>query len=241
MSASPFDLTGKTAFITGASRGIGRAVAVAMAAAGADLALVARSEDGLAGTARAAGEHGRKAFVIPADVTSEDAVDAAVASAIEQLGRIDIVVNNAGGTNFMVPFAELRMAGWDKIMRLNATSVAYVRSDAGPLPVSPRNSTSDARPPSEIATAASNSERERVKRSSESPCASRPRACRRLMIERTSSRRSFPRKYAAVACPASCVATDPRSSSVYTTACLTPTSSVSFASYTSATFICSLP
>ena len=134
MSDSLFDLTGKAAFVTGASRGIGRAVAVAMAAAGADLALVARSEDGLAETARAAGEHGRNAFVIPADVASEDAVDAAVASAIEQLGRIDIVVNNAGGTNFMVPFAELRMTGWDKIMRLNATSVAYVcRAVAGHL------------------------------------------------------------------------------------------------------------
>ena len=126
MSASLFDLTGKTALITGASRGIGRAVAVAMAAAGADLALLARSEEGLAGTARAASEHGQKAFVIPADVTSEEAVSAAVASAIEQLGHIDIVVNNAGGTNFMVPFAELRLAGWDKIMRLNATSVVYV-------------------------------------------------------------------------------------------------------------------
>jgi NAD(P)-dependent dehydrogenase (short-subunit alcohol dehydrogenase family) len=134
MSASLFDLTGKTAFITGASRGIGRAVAVAMAAAGADLALVARSEDGLAGTARAASEHGRKAFVIPADVTSEDSVAEAVGSAIEQLGHIDIVVNNAGGTNFMVPFADLRLAGWDKIMRLNATSVAYVcRAVAGHL------------------------------------------------------------------------------------------------------------
>lgn len=134
MSASPFDLTGKTAFVTGASRGIGRSVAVAMAAAGADLALVARSEEGLAGTARAASEHGRKAFVIPADVTSEEEVAAAVASAIEQLGHIDIVVNNAGGTNFMVPFAELRLAGWDKIMRLNATSVVYVcRAVAGHL------------------------------------------------------------------------------------------------------------
>jgi NAD(P)-dependent dehydrogenase (short-subunit alcohol dehydrogenase family) len=134
MSASPFDLTGKTAFITGASRGIGRAVAVAMAAAGADVALVARSEDGLAATADEAAEHGRQAFVIPADVTSEDAVTAAVATAIERLGRIDIVVNNAGGSNFMVPFAELRLSGWDKIMRLNVNSTVFVcRAVAGHL------------------------------------------------------------------------------------------------------------
>ena len=126
MSASPFDLTGKTAFITGASRGIGRAVAVAMATAGADLALVARSEDGLAGTARAASEHGRKAFVIPADVTSQEQVAGAVSAAIGQLGYVDIVVNNAGGSNFMVDFKDLRLAGWDKIMQLNLNSAVYV-------------------------------------------------------------------------------------------------------------------
>jgi 2-deoxy-D-gluconate 3-dehydrogenase len=126
MNADPFDLTGRTAFVTGASRGIGRVMAVALAAAGADLALVARSEEGLAETARAVSEHGRKAFVIPADVTSQEAVEAAVAAGIERLGHIDIVVNNAGGTNFMVPFAEMRLTGWDKVMKLNAGSTVYV-------------------------------------------------------------------------------------------------------------------
>jgi NAD(P)-dependent dehydrogenase (short-subunit alcohol dehydrogenase family) len=126
MSADPFDLTGRTAFVTGASRGIGRVIAVAFAAAGADLALVARSEEGLAETARAVSEHGRKAFVIPADVTSQEAVETAVATGIERLGHIDVVVNNAGGTNFMVPFAEMRLSGWDKVMKLNAGSAVYV-------------------------------------------------------------------------------------------------------------------
>jgi NAD(P)-dependent dehydrogenase (short-subunit alcohol dehydrogenase family) len=126
MSASLFDLTGRTAFVTGASRGIGQAAAVAMAAAGADLALVARTEEGLAETARAAEQHGRKAFVIPADVTSEEAVNGAVAEAMDRLGHIDIVMNNAGGSNFMVPFADLRVSGWDKIMRLNVNSAVYV-------------------------------------------------------------------------------------------------------------------
>jgi len=131
---TPFDLTGKKAFVTGASRGIGQAVAVALAQAGADVALVARSEEGLAGTAEQIAGCGREAHVIPADVTRQEAVEAAVVAAIGRLGHIDIVVNNAGGTNFMVPFAELRMAGWDKIIRLNATSVAYVcRAVAGHL------------------------------------------------------------------------------------------------------------
>jgi NAD(P)-dependent dehydrogenase (short-subunit alcohol dehydrogenase family) len=123
---SPFDLTGKTAFVTGASRGIGRAIAVGLAEAGADVALVARSPDGLADTAEAIEAVGRKAFVIPADVTGQEAVTAAVATAIDQLGQVDVVVNNAGGSNFMVSFRDLRLPGWDKIMRLNLDSAAYV-------------------------------------------------------------------------------------------------------------------
>jgi len=123
---SLFDLTGKNAFVTGASRGIGRSIAVALAEAGADVALVARSEDGLAETASAITAIGRKAFVIPADVTSQEAVSEAVAAAIDQLGDVDVVVNNAGGSNFMVGFRDLRLAGWEKLMRLNLDSAVYV-------------------------------------------------------------------------------------------------------------------
>src|SRR5262249_17694062 len=91
------------AFITGASRGIGQEIAVAFAEAGADLALAARSEDGLAATAEKAAGYGREALVIPADVTDQEAVAGAVATAIERLGHVDIVVNNAGGGHFMGP------------------------------------------------------------------------------------------------------------------------------------------
>ena len=123
---SVFELTGKTAFVTGASRGIGKVIAVALAEAGADVALVARSESGLADTASDVTALGRKAFVIPADVTSQPAVADAAAAAIDQLGHVDIVVNNAGGSNFMVGFRDLRLSGWDKIMRLNLDSAVYV-------------------------------------------------------------------------------------------------------------------
>ncbi|HEX9624492.1 MAG TPA: SDR family NAD(P)-dependent oxidoreductase [Streptosporangiaceae bacterium] len=123
---SLFDLTGKTAFVTGASRGIGRAIAVALAQAGADLALVARTAEGLADTADDVTAVGRKAVVIPADVTDQVAIADAVAAAIEQLGKVDVVVNNAGGSNFMVPFRDLRMSGWDKLMKLNLSSAVYV-------------------------------------------------------------------------------------------------------------------
>jgi NAD(P)-dependent dehydrogenase (short-subunit alcohol dehydrogenase family) len=127
-----FDLTGKKAFVTGASRGIGQVIAVALAGAGADLALVARSEDGLADTAAQISALGRKAFVIPADVTEQESVAAAVATAIDQLGCLDIVVNNAGGSSFMVPFLDLRLTGWDKLLRLNLDSAMYVCHAAGP-------------------------------------------------------------------------------------------------------------
>ena len=129
---SLFDLTGKTAFVTGASRGIGRAIAVALAQAGADVALVARTAEGLADTADDILAAGRKAIVIPADVTDQEAVAGAVATAIERLGHVDIVVNNAGGSNFVVPFLNLRVPGWDKLMRLNLTSAVYVCHAIGP-------------------------------------------------------------------------------------------------------------
>lgn len=123
---SLFDLTGKNAFVTGASRGIGRAIAVALAQAGADVALVARTEEGLADTADDVMAAGRKAVLIAADVTDQVGVSEAVSSAIDQLGHIDIVVNNAGGSNFMVSFRDLRLTGWDKLIRLNLSSAVYV-------------------------------------------------------------------------------------------------------------------
>jgi NAD(P)-dependent dehydrogenase (short-subunit alcohol dehydrogenase family) len=126
LTVSLFDLTGKAAFVTGASRGIGRAIAVALADAGANVALVARNTDGLAETADAITAVGRDAYVIPADVTSYDAVADAAAEAIDDLGYVDIVVNNAGGSNFMVPFRDLRLTGWDKLVQLNLSSAVFV-------------------------------------------------------------------------------------------------------------------
>jgi 2-deoxy-D-gluconate 3-dehydrogenase len=123
---SLFDLTGRTAFVTGASRGIGRAIAVALAQAGADVAVVARTAEGLADTAADIDAVGRKAVVIPADVTDQAGVADAVSAAIGQLGKVDIVVNNAGGSNFMVGFRDLRLSGWDKLIRLNLSSAVYV-------------------------------------------------------------------------------------------------------------------
>jgi 2-deoxy-D-gluconate 3-dehydrogenase len=126
------DLAGKTAFITGASRGIGRAIAVAYAEAGADVALVARDEALLAEVRKEVEAVGRNAVVLPCDVTDRERVIEVVQSAISELGALDIVVNNAGGTSFMVPFTDMRFGGWEKVMRLNVDSIVHVCQAVAP-------------------------------------------------------------------------------------------------------------
>jgi len=129
---SLFDLTGKTALVTGASRGIGRAIAMGLAEAGAEVALNGRDAETLDGVRGEIELLGGKAVVVSADVTDRDAVHAMVGAALETLGAIDIVVNNAGGTAFMVPFGNLRFDGWTKVMRLNTESVVHVCQAVGP-------------------------------------------------------------------------------------------------------------
>jgi NAD(P)-dependent dehydrogenase (short-subunit alcohol dehydrogenase family) len=132
MTSAAFDLTGRAALVTGASRGIGEAIALALAEAGADVALNSRRAESLEKVAHQVEERGRRAVVVPADVTDRDAAQLMVATAIDGLGRLDVVVNNAGGTAFMVPFTELRFAGWEKVMRLNVESAVHVLQAAAP-------------------------------------------------------------------------------------------------------------
>jgi len=132
MSDASFDLTGKAALVTGASRGIGAAVAVALARHGADVALNSRNAEALEKVAAEIGELGRRAVVVPADVTDVDSVRGMVDAAIGGLGHLDVVVNNAGGTAFMVPFTQLRFAGWEKVMRLNVESIVHVLQAVAP-------------------------------------------------------------------------------------------------------------
>ncbi len=123
---SGFGLDGRTALVTGASRGIGRAIALAYAQAGADVALMARDAATLAEVAALVEAQGRRAVVLPCDVTDAEAVSAAVATGIESLGHIDVLVNNAGGNSFSMPLSGMRFSGWEKTMRLNLDSVVHV-------------------------------------------------------------------------------------------------------------------
>ena len=131
MTLERFSLAGKKALVTGASRGIGQVIAVAFAEAGADVAVTARGADGLAVTAKEIRDFGREAVEIPADLTTQQAADGVVATAIERLGHLDIVVNNAGGSNFVVPFLDMRMSGWEKVLRLNLDATMWICQAVG--------------------------------------------------------------------------------------------------------------
>jgi NAD(P)-dependent dehydrogenase (short-subunit alcohol dehydrogenase family) len=126
-----FSLAGRKALVTGASRGIGAVIAVAFARAGADVALTARTEAGLAETAREIRGLGRQAVEIPADLSDRDAAEDCVRVALKELGQLDIVVNNAGGSSFMTPFLDMRPSGWDKVLRLNLDATMWICQAAG--------------------------------------------------------------------------------------------------------------
>jgi SDR family mycofactocin-dependent oxidoreductase len=128
------DLDGRVAFITGAGRGQGRADALAMAAAGADVVVtdvgrgvasigydLADAAD-LAATVELVERTGRRALAIEADVRDRDAMAAAVASAVDEFGAIDIAVANAGICGF-APMPELSAAQWDDMVAVNLTGV----------------------------------------------------------------------------------------------------------------------
>src|SRR5829696_7418716 len=127
-----FDLAGKTALVTGASRGIGAEIAVALARHGADVAVNSRNADALEKVAAEIGGAGRRAVVLPADVTDVEAVRGMVAGAMDGLAHVDIVDNNAGGNAFIVPVTQLRVAGWEKVVRLNVESVVHVLQAVAP-------------------------------------------------------------------------------------------------------------
>jgi gluconate 5-dehydrogenase len=120
-----FDLSGRTALITGASKGIGFALAAALGQAGARVVLNARSADALTAARDALRTQGINAEAMPFDVTDAAAVDAGVAAIEADIGPIDILVNNAG-MQHRGPFAEFPTDAWHKITTTNIDSVFFV-------------------------------------------------------------------------------------------------------------------
>jgi NAD(P)-dependent dehydrogenase (short-subunit alcohol dehydrogenase family) len=113
-----FDLTGKVALVTGAGRGLGRTMACALAAAGADVAVAARTVAELESLSAEIEGIGRRSVVVPLDVTDEGSCEAAVAAAGEALGSLDILVNNAG-INVRKPVLELSIEEYARVLDTN--------------------------------------------------------------------------------------------------------------------------
>src|SRR4051794_41882231 len=119
MSTGRFDLGGRAALVTGAARGLGRAIALALAEAGADVALGLRDasrDDGLADEIRALG---RRALPLQMDVTHVDQVEAAVDATVGGLGSVDLLVNNAGGGAGLVPAEEISLDAFERTLAVN--------------------------------------------------------------------------------------------------------------------------
>ncbi len=129
--AMALDLSGTVALVTGASRGLGRAMALALAAAGADLALAARSAADLQRTAEAAAERGVRAEVFPVDMRKPEDIHALVNGAVAAFGRIDVLVNNAGISGAEKPCLDFGPDDWDETLAVNLRGPALCAQAAG--------------------------------------------------------------------------------------------------------------
>lgn len=125
MSETLFDLTGKTALVTGASRGLGQQMARALACAGADLVITSRTRESLAEFQREVEASGRRAVPLELDVRQYDSIQRMADAAVSAYGRIDILVNNAG-CNVRKRAAEVTWDDWNLVLDTNLRGPFFV-------------------------------------------------------------------------------------------------------------------
>src|SRR5215217_7622468 len=118
VTSSPFSIDGARALVTGASRGLGQAIAIALADAGADIACVSSKAGGAAQTAATIREMGRTAWELVSDLSVRANAASLAEKASAEMGRIDILVNNAG-TIRREPAAQHSADNWDTVIRTN--------------------------------------------------------------------------------------------------------------------------
>lgn len=139
-----FRVDGRAAVVTGAGRGLGAAAAVALAQAGADVVISARSEEQLAKVAQEIEAAGRRAVVVPADLSDLDAVAGLAAAAVSAFGRLDIVVNNVGGA-MPRPFLDTAPRHLSRAFEFNvATAHSLIRAAVPHLLAATENGTTSA-------------------------------------------------------------------------------------------------
>lgn len=128
-----FDLTGKTAIITGGGRGLGAQIAEGFAEAGANIILCSRRVESCEETAvRLREKTGAQCIALPCDVRKPEDVQHVVEQTIEQFGRIDILVNNSGAS-WGAPAADMPLEAWNKVMDINVTGTFLMSQAAGRL------------------------------------------------------------------------------------------------------------
>jgi len=125
-----FDLTGKTAIVTGGSRGLGKEIAIALGEAGAKVAITARREQWLAESREQLRKAGIQCLSIVADVSDAEGVKRMVAQALEEWGKVDILVNNAGVV-WAAPPEEMTLDKWDYVMNINARGTFICCQEVG--------------------------------------------------------------------------------------------------------------
>jgi NAD(P)-dependent dehydrogenase (short-subunit alcohol dehydrogenase family) len=123
MASRIFDLSGKVALITGGSRGLGKAMARGLAEAGADVVISSRHESELQSALKEILEGtGRRGALIPADMSKRSEAGRLARAALEKMGRVDVLINNAG-TNKPQPLDEITDQTWDEVLEINLSSV----------------------------------------------------------------------------------------------------------------------
>jgi NAD(P)-dependent dehydrogenase (short-subunit alcohol dehydrogenase family) len=130
---SSFSLEGKVAIVTGGSKGIGKAIALSFAEAGASIVLAARGQDALDQAAGDVEALGAKALTVATDATDLDQVQNLVDQTVAAFGTVDILVNNAGSAPFLSTVDQMRMEGFEKYFRINFISALYCTRAVGPI------------------------------------------------------------------------------------------------------------
>ncbi|NEX59717.1 SDR family oxidoreductase [Noviherbaspirillum galbum] len=132
-----FDLTGRTALVTGGSRGLGLQIAEALGELGAKIVLSSRKQSDLDEAVAHLKTRGIEASAIAADLSQESSVEPLVEEALKRLGHIDILVNNAGAT-WGAPAEDYPVDAWDKVMNLNVRSIFLLSQAVGKRSMIPR-------------------------------------------------------------------------------------------------------
>ncbi|WP_226666078.1 SDR family oxidoreductase [Metabacillus litoralis] len=125
-----FDLTGKTAIITGGGRGLGEQIAEGLAEAGANIVLCSRKQEACIEVANRLATNGVKAIGLKCDVTNQEDVQKVVKETINEFGQIDILVNNSGAT-WGAPAVDMPIQAWEKVIDVNVTGTFLMSQEVG--------------------------------------------------------------------------------------------------------------